>query len=96
MKFRARELAVGRDDRVRPENTGHYSHQSPCQSLGARPSLHYRKLRGTRQTFILGAKISSFVEVLVAHVHVERDLDIWKHISHLFIPKKGLYGHQEC
>ena len=29
------------------------------------------------------------------YFHVDRDLDIWKHLSHLFIPKKGLWNLQE-
>ena len=52
--------------------------------------VHYRKLIETRQNFLLGAKISSFVEGLGLYVHVDVDLDIWKHISHLLIPNKGL------
>ena len=35
--------------------------------------VHFGKLKGTRQTFILGAKVSHFVEVFV---QFERDLDI--------------------
>ena len=38
--------------------------------------VHYGKLRGIRQTLILGEKIISFVEVLCLHVKVGRDLDI--------------------
>ena len=52
-------------------------------------ALHRRKLGGTRKTFNLEAKISSFVEVLGLYVQVDRDLDNWKHISCLVIPKKG-------
>ena len=46
-------------------------------------ALHRRKLGGTRLTFNLGAKLSSFVEVLGLYVQVDHDLDNWKHISSL-------------
>ena len=39
-------------------------------------TLHYGKLRGIRQAFILGAKIIILVEVLCLHVKLGRDLDI--------------------
>ena len=37
---------------------------------------HYVKLKATRQTFTLGAKINSFLEVFDLFVQVERVLDI--------------------
>ena len=49
---------------------------SRSQSLFEMP-MHHGKLIGTRQTFILGANVSSFVEVLGLYVHVDEDLDIW-------------------
>ena len=41
-------------------------------------SVHHGKLTGTRQTVILGAKLSSFVKILGLLIQVESDLDIQK------------------
>ena len=42
-------------------------------------TVHYGKSSGTRRTFTLEAKISTFVGVLGLHVQFERDLKICKH-----------------
>ena len=54
--------------------------------------VHYGKLGETMQTFILDAKKGGG---LCIHNHVEKDLDIWKHLFHPFILKKDLWSHQE-
>ena len=41
--------------------------------------MHYGKEIGG-QTYILGADISSFLEVLGLHVQVKRRLDIWNSV----------------
>ena len=65
------------------------SHVS-LQSMNVIMTMHHGKIRGTRQTVSLGARLSSFVEVLGHQVQFERDHDISKHVSYLFISKKGL------
>ena len=42
-----------------------------------RPAMHYGKLRATRRTFILVAKIRTFVDILGLFDKIERVLDIY-------------------
>ena len=53
-------------------------------------TLHYGKSSGTRRTFTLEAKISSFVGVLGVHLQFDRDLKMCRPY------KKGLWSNQEC
>ena len=54
-------------------------------------TLHYGKLKGTRRTFILAAKISTFMEDSGLFDQVERDLDILKHVfENFFTPNERL------
>ena len=46
-------------------------------------TVHHGKLGGNRRTFILAAKLSSFVEVLGLYGQVEMDFNIWEHIIYL-------------
>ena len=43
------------------------------------PAVHYGKSSGTRRTFTLKAKISSFLGVLGSHVQFKRDLKVCRH-----------------
>ena len=58
-------------------------------------TVHYRKLLGTRRTFILEAKICSLVEIFGLYVQVERYLDGWKQVSHLIFHKEGSWSNHE-
>ena len=53
------------------------------------------KLRGTRQTLILGDKIGCFVEVFGLYVQVKEGLDICKNIPHLLNHQEVSWSHQE-
>ena len=73
-------------------NTGH-----PLASAVPLPppqvkSVHYGKFRGTRRTFILVAKISTFVDILGLFDQVEMVLDIY--FTPIFL-EKGFRSHQE-
>ena len=61
---------------------------SPGHTSAHLQTLHCEKCIATRRTFISGAKMSSFVDILSLFVHVERGHVISKHVFHPFTLKQ--------